>query len=221
MKTKGYFKSVIGGREKNQDAWLINDEMGLYAVADGVGGGLQGEVASQMSVDGLLQYRKEGMTMLEAFHRLQDEVYQEAMDSFGEALMGTTLSAIEFSGNKMSVCHVGDSRVYHYDGHLMRQLTEDQEVYDESMKGTVLNSYLGIDANIYPIRITQEIYTVQPGQRLILASDGLFKQLSDMQIVTMLREKIENPTELLDTLCREASKAEYSDNVTVVYVEIE
>lgn len=220
MKTKGYFKSVVGGRDQNEDSYLVDDTQQLYAVADGVGGGLKGEVASQMAVDGLKNYRQEVESLKEVFQILQSEILQESMDTLGSAYMGTTLSCVEINNHKATICHVGDSRVYFFDGQVLRQLTEDQEYYDEKLRATVLNSYLGIESDIHPLRIVQETVSVVPGQRFLIASDGLFKQMSDMRIVTLIRENLNSPEKLVDQLCEEASLVEHSDNVTVVYVEI-
>lgn len=220
MKTKGFFHSVVGGREQNEDSYLSDDVQGLYAVADGIGGGLKGEVASQMAVEGLKNYRADHETLKDVFKVLQAEILNESNETLGGALMGTTLSCVEIKQDKATICHVGDSRVYFFDGKVIRQLTEDQEFYDDSLKGTVLNSYLGIDSDIHPIKISQETIVVAPGQGFLLASDGLFKQMSDMRIVTLIRENLDTPQLIVEKLCEEASHVEHSDNVTVVYVEI-
>ncbi len=220
MKLKGYSNSVIGAREQNEDSFLVDDLKGLYAVADGIGGGLKGEVASQMVVDGLKNQRTEFDSLKEVFYRLQAEILQESLETLGGALMGTTLSCVEIKNDKATICHVGDSRVYFFDGHILRQMTEDQEIYDENLKGTVLNSYLGIESDIHPLRIVQETMTIGPGQSFLIASDGLFKQMTDMRIVNLIRENLKTPEKLVHQLCEEASHTEHSDNVTVVYVQM-
>ena len=220
MKFKGFAHSVVGGREQNEDSYLIDDLQGLYAVADGIGGGLKGEVASQMAVEGLRDRRKSFDSLKDIFHSLQADILQESLETLGGALMGTTLSCVQIEEDKATICHVGDSRVYFFDGNVLRQMTEDQEIYDEHLRGTVLNSYLGIESDIHPLRIVQETISIGPGQSLLLASDGLFKQMSDMRIVNLIRENNGNPDKLVHQLCEEASHTEQSDNVTVVYVQL-
>ncbi|MBM4302820.1 MAG: serine/threonine-protein phosphatase [Deltaproteobacteria bacterium] len=220
MKTTGYYHSVVGGREQNEDSYLSDDSLGLYAVADGIGGGLKGEVASKMAVDGLRTHCQERNSLRDIFKVLQEEILNEANETLGGALMGTTLSCVEINEDKATICHVGDSRVYFFDGQVLRQMTEDQEFYDDHIKATVLNSYLGLDSDIHPLRISQETLTVASGQRFLIASDGLFKQMNDMRIVTLIRENLTTPQKLVELLCDEASMVEHSDNVTVVYVEI-
>src|SRR5262249_24304127 len=141
MVIKGYAKSVIGTREMNQDSFLIWDDMKLYAVADGVGGGLRGEVASSMAVQGFRELGPTPDKLRETVLQLQDNVLKEALESIGEALMGTTLTAIQIEGNQVHVCHVGDSRCYLFAENQLRQITEDHELFDESTQSTVLASY--------------------------------------------------------------------------------
>lgn len=220
MNTRGFFHSVVGGREQNEDSYLSDDTQKIYAVADGIGGGLKGEVASAMAVEGLKNYRSSNESLREVFKVLQAEILNEAVETLGGALMGTTLSCVEIHGDKATICHCGDSRVYLFDGSVIRQLTEDQEFYDEHLKGTVLNSYLGIDSDVHPLKIVQDTIAVAPGQAFLIASDGLFKQMNDMRIVTLIKQHLSSPQKLVEELCEEASHVEHSDNVTVVYVEI-
>lgn len=222
MQIKGFGHSVVGGREMNQDAFLADDQKQLYAVADGVGGGLRGEVASKMSVDGLQAAYQPGAELKPIVENLAAAVLKEALESCGgEALMGTTLTCFQITGDYAHLCHVGDSRAYLYDGVHLKQLTSDHESYDENLGGAVLCSYLGLDTRVYNLTVQTELIELKPGYRLLLCSDGLYKQLDDMQIVNYIRDQKDQPEELLKTLCRQAAKAEYSDNVTVVYIEIE
>lgn len=218
---KGHALSVIGSREKNQDSYLVADELSLYAVADGIGGGYNGEVASKMAVEGLKAQFSPTKTLTETVRYLQASIYQEAMNNFGEPLMGTTFTAVHLTDLEATFCHVGDSRLYLYDGTILKQLTEDHEQYDENLKGTVLVSYLGLDINAFPLKIQEERFTVQPGNRLLLCSDGLYKQVEETRVAALIRENLQAPQILLEKLCTEASRAEYSDNITVVYIEID
>ena len=222
MQAKGYAFSVIGGREMNQDSFLVNDAKHLYAIADGVGGGLSGDVASQMAVAGLdARFNDPGQRLTEIFFELQKEVLGYSMTEYGDALMGTTLTAAAIRNDSINVCHVGDSRCYHYTQSTLRLLTEDQEFYDEALKGSVLASYLGIPNNTHPIRITEEAVALTPGDRILICSDGLYRQMTEPRMVTLIRTHLANPAELVEALCTEASQKDHSDNVTVVYVEIE
>jgi protein phosphatase len=118
-------------------------------------------------------------------------------------------------------CHVGDSRLYHYDGTVLAQKTLDHEQYDERLQGTVLASYLGIDEKALGIKIQEESFKVKAGDRILMCSDGLYKQLDDARILQIIKENPTSTEQALETLCSEAEKAEHSDNVTVVLVEVE
>lgn len=222
MRARGFSHSVIGSREMNQDSALVWDEGGLYAVADGVGGGIGGEVASAMSTQGLRHAVRRPADLRQAFESIQGQVLKRAMDEHGGPVMGTTLTAALFADPMIYVCHVGDSRLYVLDpDHGLQLKTQDHEFYDESLGATVLASYLGIPSDEHPLQILEDVVPAQPGQRLLLCSDGLYRQLPEVRIVELIREYRDSPRELVERLCQEAAEEPYSDNVTVVYVEIE
>ncbi|MFM8270029.1 MAG: PP2C family protein-serine/threonine phosphatase [Pseudomonadota bacterium] len=222
MKITGFGHSVIGGRETNQDSFLIDNNLKLYAVADGVGGGLRGEEASKMAVDGLQKKYKPGELLKPVVTQLADDVLKEALESCnGQPLMGTTLTTVQITDNLIHLCHVGDSRAYLFDGSVLQQLTEDHEFFDEESKGPVLSSYLGLDTRVHPLSILEDTIEAKAGQALLLCSDGLYKQISEMDLVSRLREQLAEPQKLLERLCNEASKVEYSDNITIVLIVFE
>lgn len=220
MKFKGYAKSVIGSREKNQDSYLVEDEKALYAVADGIGGGYNGEVASQMAMEGLKSRFQPSVMMSDVAKYLQKSIYMEAINQFGEALMGTTFTSVRLLLDEATICHIGDSRLYHFDGEVLKQMTIDHEQYDDAMGGTVLCSYLGLEEKQFPLQIQEENFKVKSGDRLLLCSDGLYKQVEEPRIVELIKQQGSNPDQLLETLTSEAAKAPHSDNITIVYVEI-
>ena len=220
MQFKGYSITFIGGREMNQDSLLCDNDRGLYAVADGIGGGLRGEVASLMAVTGLgVHPADDGAKLRDTVTTLQQAILKEALDSIGEALMGTTLTAVLLSGHQAELCHVGDSRFYLYSNSCLKQMTEDHEAYDETLQAPVLASYLGIPTDIHPLQIQEEVVTLHPGDRILLCTDGLYKQISEARMAEVIRQHMLKPEEILKTLVKEAGAQEYSDNITLVYVE--
>lgn len=218
MPMKGYACSVIGKREMNQDSFLIMDERQLFAVADGVGGGVRGDVASQMAVGMMEKEVTEPSVLKETFIKAQKAILKEAMDTVGSPMMGTTLTTAFFKGDELFLCHVGDSRCYLYKDSCLQQLTEDQEYFDESVQATVLASYLGIPEEVYPLTIWEQKYQVSPDSRYLLCSDGLYRQMGEPQVVEIIKAHADNPQEIPKMLCERASHQEYSDNITVVYV---
>ncbi len=220
MPSKGYSYSVIGSREMNQDSFLILEEKELYAVADGVGGGLKGEVASKMAVDGLQGFPSTEKSFVPTIEKIQEAILKEAYETLGEPVMGTTLTAVRLVGAEALMGHVGDSHLYHYSDSHLKLLTVDHELFDETMGGTVLASYLGIESEEHPLQIQEDRFTVKAGDKLLLCTDGLYRQLTDHRIAHLIQQHQKDPKALVTALCAEASSAQYSDNVTVVFVEV-
>ncbi len=220
MRATGYSISVLGSRKENQDAFLVDNERGVFAVADGIGGGERGEVASLMAVTGIGAHPEEGR-LRETVETIQQAILKEAMESLGEARMGTTLTAIRFHGEKIELCHVGDSRCYKLREGLLQQLTTDHETFDEGYGGPVLSSYLGIPTDMFPFQVQDEDFPVAAGDRFLLCSDGLYKQVEETELVQVLESQAADPVAMLKHLADKASAASHSDNITIVYVQIE
>ncbi len=151
----GFGLSHIGRKRKaNQDAFLVDDELGLYVVADGMGGHAAGEVASQEAVEAVYGMVKRGLRDLmplrdplseeaaRAACRLVEAAVQGAtymVFSLAEldrrkSGMGTTISAIVVSGDYAVVGQVGDSRVYRVSGGETHLLTEDHTLIAWQLK---------------------------------------------------------------------------------------
>lgn len=218
MKPQGFSHTLLGTREMNQDSWLVNDTKCLYAVADGIGGGLHGEVASEMAVRGFEEMAPPEGELTPTIKDLQQRVFTESTNRFGDAVMGTTFTGLRISQDQATLCHVGDSRCYLYTPNSLKQLTEDHESYDLSTDGPVLASYLGIPEELYPFKIQESTWTLVPNSIFLLCTDGLYRQLSHQRMTEILSTgKLE---EIPWMLCVEAERDPYSDNVTVVIVKI-
>lgn len=141
-------------RSHNEDNFVASDELGLYGVADGMGGHAAGEVASQTALESLVEavqgriqefrllveenpekHRKKIVSLMEkAVQHSARSVYQLSQSKASSRGMGTTLSALLTVGNKGVIAHVGDSRVFLLrDGQIM-QLTEDHSLVREQLR---------------------------------------------------------------------------------------
>src|SRR3954453_15966895 len=163
MKTRGWAVTDVGRkRDHNEDSFLCNDQLRLYAVADGMGGHLGGERASRMAVEiiereletawrlGLLS---DGATIPGASGELSPvthllkkavveadkNIYEAAMADPALSGMGTTLTALLFCGGYVHLGHVGDSRAYLYRNGRARQLTEDHSWIQEQVRAGLLS----------------------------------------------------------------------------------
>ncbi|MBI4405357.1 MAG: serine/threonine-protein phosphatase [Deltaproteobacteria bacterium] len=219
MRFKGYAYTVVGSRRTNQDAFLLADEKRLYAVADGVGGGLCGDVAARMAIDALKVHVREQRELRACFLKAHEEIVREALESFGEPLMGTTLTAILLEDHKVYLCHAGDSRLYHIKKGSLVQLSTDHEEYEKSFQANVLDSYLGMSSKNHPLQIQESEQAVEPGDAFLLCTDGLHRQVAHGRLTELITSHELDPQTLVETLCLEAASSPYSDNVTVLYVQ--
>jgi len=160
MKTRGWAITDVGRkRDHNEDSFLCNDGLRLYAVADGMGGHLGGERASRMAVEILerelgrppkemeagaaadTQPRATGaplhpvaMALRRATVLAAQAIHESAHTDEQLSGMGTTLTSVLFHGDHLTVCHVGDSRAYLYRDGRARQITEDHSWIQEQVR---------------------------------------------------------------------------------------
>src|SRR5262245_47826246 len=155
LRRKGYGLSDIGKkRTTNEDAFFLDDELGLYVVADGMGGHAAGEIASQEAVETVYGMVVRGIgEVTELVDPLREEDAQMAcrlMESAvqgatymvfsmaeldrGKSGMGTTISAVLMLGDYAITAQVGDSRIYRIHGDMVEQLTEDHTLIAWQLK---------------------------------------------------------------------------------------
>jgi serine/threonine protein phosphatase PrpC len=148
-------------RHHNEDSLLCNNELSLFAVADGMGGHLGGERASRMAVEILEREiekaRREGTLataaanagkeadpvgalLRQAVIEADRSIYETALANPALAGMGTTLTALLFDGDHLHMGHVGDSRAYLYRDGRARQLTEDHSWIQEQVRAGLISA---------------------------------------------------------------------------------
>ena len=224
-------------RSTNQDYFRLVPELGLFLLADGMGGARGGERASRMAVECVSDIlsrsaHRDAAALLGAVEDANQKVLAEAtLDPRLEG-MGTTLVAVlETSENDVAIASVGDSRAYLVENGTLRAITEDQswvqEVgrplgLDEATLKThhmrhVLTMAVGVAA---AIRIRYYALVLAKGDILLLSSDGLHGVVSKDRIEDILSAK-DAP---LEAQCRRlvdaANEAGSPDNVTVVLIRI-
>jgi protein phosphatase len=218
-------------RSDNEDAYLVNPP--LFAVADGLGGHLAGEVASSIAVETLLAdapRSADAKALARAVRTANAAVIQAADSGRGRSGMGTTLTAAMIDGTRIVLAHVGDSRAYLLHFGALAQVTHDHSmVADMVRNGTltaeesrvhpnrsVITRALGSDPNL--LVDTYEIEAA-PGDRLLLCSDGLTGMVDDPEIERILSTAT-SAEEAVDRLIEGARDAGGQDNITVVVAEI-
>ncbi|MCA9619383.1 MAG: protein phosphatase 2C domain-containing protein [Myxococcales bacterium] len=249
LTTRAAGSSDVGRkRDRNEDSFLVDEELGLYVVSDGMGGHAAGEVASQATVAAVQAYVAEhretieavrhGEEPPEALRRLADgaakaacrEVYALARQSLGRTGMGATLTLVISAGPFAALGHIGDSRLY-----LLRDGTVDQLTFDHTIASEMLRSGLideeELERSPYKhvlsracgtqpqVSVDSLLFEIFPGDRLLLCSDGYSNYLEDpTSLVDALAG--EEPAEVAAALVAFANEAGGKDNITAVVVEV-
>jgi len=229
-------------RRNNEDAVALDEAGRIAVLADGMGGYNAGEVASQMASERVRselaeRLRPLGATptetelksaLLDAVESANRAVYDAAMTTAEYAGMGTTLVVAVYRGDKLWLGHIGDSRAYRFRAGHLEQLTRDHSLLQEqidaglitteqaaySMHKNLVTRAVGVDE---VVELEIHDYPVEPGDVLLMCSDGLSDMLSDEQIAQLLRTNDSLATAGA-MLVQAANAAGGRDNIAVVLV---
>ena len=242
MRFSVYQISRKGGREKNEDrmGYCYTRDSGLFALADGMGGHPEGEVASQLALQTLsaMFQRDAKPTLADPLRFLQESIiaghHQLLRYANQRALIDTprtTIVACLLQGNAAYWAHCGDSRLYMVRGEKLIARTRDHSYSElqhtishvvpmgERFNRNVLFTCLGSPGK--PVVDTVGPMLMQPGDRMLLCSDGLWGTVADTVITEMLaRNAISDAVpELVEQALRNGGAK--CDNVSVLAVEWE
>lgn len=220
-------------REGNQDSVYAGPR--LLAVADGMGGMAAGDVASNLAIAAMAQLDEDvpGDSLVDALRsavELANQNLRDAVDA-NPALegMGTTLTSMLFSGSKVAMVHVGDSRAYLLRDDEFVQVTKDdtyvQMLVDEGritleeasvhpQRSLLIRALQGTDVDP-----TYSVRQALPGDRYLLCSDGLSGPVSDESIAASMRE-YKDPDECAERLLQLALRGGGPDNITVIVADV-
>jgi PPM family protein phosphatase len=223
-------------RASNQDVLLVND--GLFGVADGMGGHAAGEVAAGLAVEVVrarFNFNRTADGLLEACREANRAIWRRAEDDAELTGMGTTLTAVGLvsggGATELAVVHVGDSRVYLVQQGETRRVTEDHTLTGERVRAGelteaqaredphrhILTRALGVGPEVEPDLVH---VTAGSGDRLLVCTDGLFNELEEHEISSVLTS-VHEPKEAAAELVRFANSRGGHDNVSVVIVDVE
>jgi protein phosphatase len=233
-------------REHNEDRFGLFPELGLYVVADGMGGAAAGEVAAQMAVDLIHEAIVDpdetwpnndvgplslGQSLLvAAIRRANHRIHGVALQRPEWRGMGTTIVALLLCGARAALAHVGDSRVYRVRGRRLERLTEDHSLWNALLRRglvdaanekrftrrNVITRNLGDTPDV---EVEARWVDVIPGDTFLLCSDGLHGTVDDEQLAAVLREH-EHPTLAVARLIQLAKDHGGPDNITAALVRI-
>jgi serine/threonine protein phosphatase PrpC len=218
-------------RKVNEDAWLSRPDLGLWAVADGMGGHQRGDLASRMLIEtlGRVPVPGDARALREAVEAALVQVNERLRALAGpQQLIGTTVVMLLIYKNYFAVLWAGDSRAYRWNG-MLEPLTRDHSLVQELIdRGelmphevehhplrNVVGRAIGADAELELEAVHGEL---RDGDLFLLCSDGLTKHLSDGTIAASLNgDAIEANARRLVQATLDAGA---SDNVTVLLVRI-
>lgn len=231
---KSAAKSHIGHiRSCNEDSFIENEELGLWLVADGVGGNAHGDFASQVVSQTIERKIRLGSTLHKAVEDAHLTVIKLAENKPDMSGMASTVVAAHFQGTHFKICWVGDSRAYlinqedgisqlTVDHNQAQLLVESGEISIEEARlhpsQRVLMHAVGInDAGWQVDQVEGEL---RAGERLLLCSDGLSGELEDTDIRASIDQ--DKPLKVIvEELTEKALNNGGSDNITLTLVELD
>ena len=239
-------------RKNNEDAFIANPALGIFAVADGMGGHASGEVASRIAVESLQDFlaragrERDGPItedrtavlsspanlLVNGFRLANQRIYKSSLEKEEYKGMGTTLVAVYLSGSSAIVAHAGDSRLYQIRGQAIEQVTEDHSlVWEQYKQGLIPKAALSSSPNkniitralgLQPtVDVAVQERIPQPGDSLILCSDGLSDLVLEEEILTISNEASGDFDRACNDLTRLANQRGGKDNITVLLIQID
>lgn len=242
--------SHIGKIRKNNEDYCMgeviktkNEEaIGIFALADGMGGHNKGEVASKLAVDNILKFLKENLLqsssikidyiddiIKQAYNNVNSIIYKKSVEEecFG---MGTTLVTAILYKDNLYVANVGDSRCYLFSDDILTQVSIDHSVVEELLRANVITEE---EARNHPRRnhITRAMgtedmvivdifkYKLKENDLVLLATDGLTGCASKEDITSVLSKKEDIP-DISKNLIDIANEISGRDNVSVILIKV-
>lgn len=234
-------------RPVNEDACLVDPVLGLFVVADGMGGHAAGEIAARLAVDSVHEFIRRsalpddltwpigidpalslaGNRVRTAIHLANGRVLDAAAAEDAYAGMGTTLVCALLNGGTLSVGHVGDSRLYLWAAGVLRALTRD-DTWEASMVAAgsdprqaaehpMRNVLTNVIGSPKPIAIHVDEQPIGPGDAILLCSDGVHGPVGDPDLTRLMATRDDARTTAA-AIVRAALLAGSRDNLTALVV---
>ena len=231
--TAGFVTDVGLVRSINEDTYVIDEHLKLFGVADGVGGHRGGEVASTTAIETLRACIANGETIAQAIDAANTSVFERSMRDSELTGMGTTITvARAMSATELQLGHVGDSRAYLLRGEVFNQITNDHSMVGDLVRQgqitqeqaalhprrNVITRAVGMEPTV-SIDVIQ--LTVQPGDRVLICSDGITDMLHDEAIALALMDLTVAPQVCAESLANQALANGGIDNLTAVVFDID
>ena len=251
MRLKATGNSHVGLKRKvNEDSYLLNPDMGLYVIADGMGGHRAGEVASRIVIDTINDYwakvgKNQPPSLIEKINKdipdaakhlvnsisLANLIIYEAQQKPQYQGMGSTVSALLVDKNRIWSANVGDSRVYMSSDGNSKIISEEHSVEAEQKNMGLFNSHSSSNPFIKnlltrALGLNEKVdafitsFEPTPGDMILMCSDGLTNFTSEESIRMILNDPSLSIEEKVNELINAANKGGGGDNITVILLEI-
>lgn len=237
-------------RDHNEDCIEARPEIGLYVLADGMGGYNAGEVASGMATSLIADGMQEQWQLREVEKLGREEAKKLARDAIAEhvaranaaifntsqnnpecAGMGTTLVVCLFYDNFVAVGHIGDSRLYRLRGEAMEQVTRDHSLLQEQLDSGLITpeeAKLSQNKNLVTralgidpsVETEIHVHETQPDDIYLLCSDGLSDMMEDEEIRLTMLTLKSNPTLTVQQLVQAANDNGGRDNISAMLIRV-
>lgn len=228
-----YFSRTDKGniRKNNEDSLYIKEynDLLILAICDGMGGHKSGEVASNMAVKAVESWKpQKDEDILKSLKKLVEDIniniYLKSKSSDDLSGMGTTLSIAVIKKTTLYYAHVGDSRIYIYDGEL-KQITNDHTLTAELIKKGVdikeerYSNYITRAVGVSSIE-TPDLGDIKPGLpfKVFLCTDGVTKYLCDQELEEELKN--DNDSEIVNIIVDKCLERGGKDNITCILTKI-
>lgn len=231
-------------REQNEDSMILIPDADVYVVADGMGGHAAGEVASAMAIETMQKVTKlpvwgrfdaiwpnaRTMMAFAGYEEANRSILNASLSNPAQRGMGTTMVSAIVYPDRVDIINLGDSRAYRIRNGKIEQISHDHSLVQELIDTGKLKTQAEIDAFPYKNIITQALGTqptirpdifsnaIEPGDIYLLCSDGLFNELTDETIQSIIAQSGGDMQKAAETLLNQAIQHGGRDNVTVVLI---
>lgn len=243
--------SDVGKVRKNNEDYCMGkiiqtdgDFIGIFALADGMGGHKKGEVASKIAVENIIDFLKENISqsggikmdylddiIKQGYNYANKKIYEKSLEDSSCKGMGTTLVVAVIYKNDVVIANVGDSRGYLLHDNDFRKITKDHSVVEELVNANLITEE---EARCHPRRnqitramgaeeiIIVDIFRekIKKNDILLLATDGLTSYVQDESIKTII-EQDKDIKEICKDLINEANSNSGKDNISVILSKID
>lgn len=237
-------------RTNNEDCFRIVEPLNLFVLSDGMGGEAHGEVASALAVETIVKYctdpqgdaavpdganfepswSEKTKRLTTAVHLANKSIYESAEAHPEQHGMGATLTAAWVDGPRLSVAHVGDSRLYLLRGGSLQQLTSDHSLVAEQVRRGILTAAEAEESEMQSvllralgavpeIEVDTDEHAIFARDILMLCCDGLTRMVTEPEIAGTLQAETD-PTKAAEKLIALANERGGVDNITVIVARI-